>query len=121
MMEGDDLTESEEKKEDTQVPPQEGGAAEETEAAPPAPTLDMSQYNQCHSRFKDKAVYDIILTQLVELINLLLQTSTRELIHHFLDDTDLAMTLGQHVFFAPEEALRSQIVELFKQLLDMCG
>lgn len=31
------------------------------------------------------------------------------------------MVLAQHVFFAPEEILRSQILELFKTLLDLSG
>lgn len=62
-----------------------------------------------------------MLTQLVELVNILLQTNTKETIIEFLKDEEVAIVLGQHVFFSPEETLRGQIVELFKQMLDMSG
>ena len=52
-------------------------------------------------------------------MNMLLQTSQKEMVAEFLKSPRLTSALGQHVFAAPEEALRSQIVELFKSVLDM--
>ena len=76
-------------------------------------------FSKPHYRFTDKNCFDVILTQLIEMINLLLQTNNKELINEFLKDEELSRVLGIHAFYAPEEALRSQIVELFKQILDL--
>lgn len=80
-----------------------------------------AQLKKFHNRFDDKILFDVMLTQFVEMINIILQTSTKDLIMEFLKDEELAVVLGQHVFFSPEETLRGQIVELFKQMLDMSG
>ena len=76
-------------------------------------------YDKKHHRYTDKGCFDVILTQLIELVNLLLQTNNKDLILEFLKDDELAKVLGIHVFYAPEEALRSQIIELFKSILDL--
>ena len=47
-----------------------------------------------------------MLTQLVEILNVLLQTSTKEVIQEFLKDEEVAIILGQHIFFSPEDTLR---------------
>lgn len=39
-------------------------------------------------------LFDIMLTQMVELVNILLQTNTKETITEFLKDEELAIVLG---------------------------
>ena len=51
---------------------------------------------------------------------MLLTALPKETVKKFVEEGEtLAMVLAQHVFFAPEEILRSQIIELFKSLLDL--
>jgi len=52
----------------------------------------------------------------------LLNTIPKETVKKFIEEgQNMIMVLAQHVFFAPEEILRSQILELFKTLLDLSG
>jgi len=83
--------------------------------------LDPEKFTKPHNRFSDKMIYDIILTQLIEITNVMVTTNPKEVITAFLNDKDITMILAQHVFFAPEEALRSQIIDLFRTLLDLSG
>lgn len=41
-------------------------------------------FNQPHKRFGDRFVYDVILTQSIELVSALIQVSPREMIRDFL-------------------------------------
>lgn len=61
-----------------------------------------------HPRFPDQTIYDTILAHLIEIINMLLTSLPKETVKKFVDEGEsLAMILAQHVFFAPEEILRS--------------
>lgn len=54
-----------------------------------------------HSRFQDKKLYDFMLTQLLDIVNLLIQIYPKEVIDRFSKDVDLS----QHLFFSRNESL----------------
>lgn len=67
---------------------------------------DTGDFNEAHLRFTDKGVYDVILTQAIEIISLLMQISPKETIKEFLNRLDLAEQLSIHAYAAPSEAVR---------------
>jgi hypothetical protein len=62
--------------------------------------------SESHQRFTDKAVYDVILTQILEVFQILLQISPREVAHEFVNQEELALQLGLHAYYAPCDAVR---------------
>lgn len=52
-----------------------------------APSFDL---NQMHSRFSDKKLYDLVLTQLLDVINLLIQIYPKEFVEKFVEDIELS-------------------------------
>ena len=51
---------------------------------------EVLNFNEAHKRFTDKGVYDVILTQAIEIVSLLMQISPRETIKEFLACKELA-------------------------------
>jgi hypothetical protein len=71
--------------------------------------MDAEDYQKLrHPRFPDQTIYDTILAHLLEIINMLLTALPKETVKKFVEEGEtLAMVLAQHVFFAPEEVLRT--------------
>ena len=61
----------------------ENGQNNQEQVKEKAPVYD---YEKRHHRFTDRGFFDVILTQLVEIMNLLLQTNCKEFITEFIRD-----------------------------------
>lgn len=78
-------------------------------------------FNEPHLRFTDRGVYDVILTQAIEIVSLLMQTAPKETIREFLKCEPLAHQLSVHAYYAPSESVRQPIIELMRLVIDNTG
>jgi hypothetical protein len=74
-------------------------------------TFDLDQK---HSRFADKNLYDFMMTQLLDVVNLLIQIYPKEFAERMSEDVELAQQLSQHFFFSRNESIAQQIIEIIK-------
>ena len=79
------------------------------------------EFNEPHKRYTDKGVYDAILTQAIEIISFLIQIAPKETIKEILIHQQLGEQLSIHAYAAENEAVRQQIVELMRLIIDQAS
>ena len=63
-------------------------------------------------------IYEEIIVALLDILNYLYVISPKELIAKFIQDRELSMALGVYFFLTPNEGVRLQILEFYRQAFD---